>query len=85
MTDEILAGFHLNHRQLQAVRHVKITGRINNAQYRDVTEISERTALRELRQLTASGILEKVGGTGQSAHYAISKAKPVGEQGGNRS
>jgi predicted HTH transcriptional regulator len=85
LTDEFLAGFHLNDRQLQAVRHVKITGRINNAQYRDLTGISERTALRELRQLTSIGIIEKVGGTGQSAHYAVVKAKPVGAWGGNRS
>ena len=85
LTDEVLAGFHLNDRQLQAVRHVKVSGRINNAQYRDLTKISERTALRDLRQLAALGILEKVGGTGQSAHYAMGKAMPVREQGANRS
>ena len=84
LTAEVLAGFHLNERQLQAVKHAKVTGRINNAQYRDLTGTSERTALRELRQLTSIGIFDKVGGTGQSAHYAISKEKPViGEQGGN--
>ena len=56
---------------------MKVTGRINNAQYRDITGISERTALRELRQLTDRGIFAKVGGTGQSVHYIIAKAKPV--------
>jgi predicted HTH transcriptional regulator len=75
LTDMVLSGFHLNERQLQAVRHAKVTGRINNAQYRDLTGTSERTALRELRQLTSYGIFDKVGGTGQSAHYAISRAK----------
>jgi predicted HTH transcriptional regulator len=69
-----------------AVSHAKVTGRINNAQYRDMTGISARTALRELRQLTDLGIFAKVGGTGQSAHYVIAKAKPViGKRGGNPS
>lgn len=86
LTDEVLSGFHLNERQTQAVRHAKLTGRINNAQYRDVTRTSERTALRELRQLTSIGILDKVGGTGQSAHYVIAKPKSVvGKHGGNPS
>jgi ATP-dependent DNA helicase RecG len=86
LTDEVLAGFNLNERQKQAVKHAKVTGRINNAQYRDLTGISSRTALRELRQLTDFGIFAKVGGTGQSAHYVIAKAKPdIGKRGGNPS
>ena len=86
LTDEVLARYNLNDRQKQAVSHAKVTGRINNAQYRDMTGISARTALRELRQLTDLGIFAKVGGTGQSAHYVIAKAKPViGKRGGNPS
>ncbi len=38
LTEEVLAGLSLNDRQLQAVRHAKVTGRINNAQYRELTE-----------------------------------------------
>jgi ATP-dependent DNA helicase RecG len=77
LTGDVLAGYVLNDRQKQVVNHAKVSGRINNAQYRDLTGISARTALRELRQLTDFGIFAKVGGTGQSAHYVISKAKPV--------
>jgi predicted HTH transcriptional regulator len=77
LTEEVLAGYNLNDRQKKAVNHAKVTGRINNAQYRDLTGISSRTALRELRQLTGLGIFAKVGGTGQAAHYVIAKAKPV--------
>ncbi|HEY8856977.1 MAG TPA: ATP-binding protein [Rugosibacter sp.] len=76
LTDEVLAGFHLNDRQLQGIRHAKVTGRISNAKYREMTGVSESTALRELRQLTTLGIFEKVGGTGQSAHYAAAKTPP---------
>lgn len=86
LTDDVLAGFHLNVRQLQGIRHAKVTGRISNAQYREMTGVSESTALRELRQLTTLGIFEKVGGTGQSAHYATAKT-PTGrdEHGDNPS
>ena len=86
LTDEVLARYNLNDRQKTAVYHTKVTGRINNAQYRDLTGISSRTALRELRQLAGLGIFAKVGGTGQSAHYVIAKAKPIiGKRGGNPS
>lgn len=76
LTPEVLAGYNLNDRQMQAIRHAKTTGRINNAQYREITGASDSTALRELRHLTAIGVFEKVGTTGQSAYYAIVKAKP---------
>jgi len=86
LTDEVLSRYNLNDRQKQAVQYTKVTGRISNALYREITGISERTALRELRQLTDRGILAKVGGTGQSVHYVIAKAKPViGKGGGNPS
>jgi predicted HTH transcriptional regulator len=75
LTDEVLAGYRLNERQKKAVRHVKTTGRINNAQYRELSGVSDSTALRELKQLTAIGVFEKVGGTGQAAHYTIVKTK----------
>jgi len=86
LTAEVISGFDLNERQQKAVAYLKVHGRINNAQYRDLTGISSRTALRELRQLADIGLLVKVGETGQAAHYVIAKAQPViGKQGGNRS
>lgn len=86
LTSKLLAGLGLNDRQQQAIMQAKATGRINNAQYREIAGVSESTALRELRHLITLGVLEKVGGTGQAAHYAIAKTKPVtGEQGGNPS
>ncbi len=86
LTDEVMAGLGLNERQMKAVAYLKIHGRINNAQYREITGISSRTALRELRQLADIALLVKVGGTGQATHYVIAKAQSViGTQGGNRS
>ncbi|BDV41206.1 hypothetical protein GURASL_01290 [Geotalea uraniireducens] len=77
LTPEILAGMNLNERQVKAVKHAKMTGRITNALYREITGVSDSTALREIRQLTHLGILQKVGDTGQSAYYVVAKAKPL--------
>jgi ATP-dependent DNA helicase RecG len=79
LTDEVLKQLNINPRQLQAIQHAKIKGRINNAQYRNMTGLSESTALRELRQLTVKGIFEKVGATGQAAYYTIAKKRNAGE------
>ena len=62
---------------MKAVAHVKTKGKISTGEYRALTETSESTALRELRQLTKLFILEKVGGAGRAAHYVMAKAKPV--------
>jgi len=77
LTDEVMAKAGLGDRQMRAVAHVKSKGRISTSEYRDLVEVSESTALRELRQLTKLGILEKVGETGRAAHYVIPKVKPV--------
>jgi len=77
LTDEVMAKLDLNNRQVQAVVHAKSTGRISTGEYRDMVKVSESTALRELRQLTKLGILEKIGGTGRAAHYIVAKVKPV--------
>ncbi|MBU3949726.1 MAG: DUF4062 domain-containing protein [Proteobacteria bacterium] len=77
LTEKVLAGYNLNDRQKEAVRYIKGAGRINNAIYRDLMGISERTSVRDLRQLADFGIFAKVGSTGQSAHYVIAKAKFV--------
>lgn len=86
LTAEVISGFNLNERQQKAMAYLKVHGRINNAQFRDLTGVSSRTALRELRQLADIGLLIKTGGTGQAVHYVIAKVQPViGKQGGNRS
>jgi len=77
LTSEVLAGYNLNERQMKAVAHVKISGRISTSEYRNMTGVSESTALRELRQLATVGAFERVGVSGRSAHYVIARVKPV--------
>jgi ATP-dependent DNA helicase RecG len=77
LTEEVMAKLGLNDRQVQAVAQIKSKGRISTSEYRDMVNISESTALRELRQLTKLGVLEKVGGTGRATHYVVAEVKPV--------
>ncbi|HEU18612.1 MAG TPA: DUF4062 domain-containing protein [Deltaproteobacteria bacterium] len=77
LTDAVMAKLDLNDRQVQAIAHTKRKGRISTGEYRDMANVSESTALRELRHLTKLGILKKVGDTGRAAHYTVVKAKPV--------
>jgi DNA-binding HxlR family transcriptional regulator len=77
LTEEVLARLDLNEQQMLAVKHLKSAGRISNSEYRKLTGASESTALRELRQLAALGIVRKSKETGQSAHYVYVKTEPV--------
>jgi len=68
LTTEVLAGYKLNERQMKAVGHVKIRGRITNAEYQRVIGCPQRTATRDLNELTQKGIIE-LEGKGRGAHY----------------
>jgi ATP-dependent DNA helicase RecG len=84
LTDAMLAGIMLNDRQRAAIAAVKRIGRISNTEYQQLTGASERTALRDLDELVANGVMERKGTTGRSAHYVIAEtrhkpAKPATE------
>ena len=71
LTEEVLAGLALNARQLAAVEWIKRNVKITNAEYQTLTKSSRRTALRDLEELTAFSVLERVGTTGRAAHYVL--------------
>ncbi len=75
LTDEVLAGLHLNERQWQIVSYVKKTGRISNSEYQKLTQVSRATATRDLDELFSKDILKKVGTTGKSTHYVLLKKR----------
>ncbi|MFQ5453118.1 MAG: ATP-binding protein [Candidatus Zixiibacteriota bacterium] len=77
LTDEVLAELELNERQKKIVVHLKTVRQISNSEYRQLTGVSESTALRELKKLMEQGLLKKIGGTGRSAHYCLVGRKPV--------
>ncbi len=73
LTHEILAGFDLNDRQVHAVAFVKTKGKITNREYRELTGAIIRTASRDLDDLADKGVFDKVGATGRSTYYTLSK------------
>ncbi|NOU45660.1 MAG: transcriptional regulator [Bacteroidales bacterium] len=61
LTPEQLTKRGLNDRQIKAVLFVKEKGKITNNEYQILNDISDRTALRDLEELTEKSILIKEG------------------------
>jgi ATP-dependent DNA helicase RecG len=76
-TDERLLAMGLSDWQVQAVRYVREQGAITNKEYRELSHLSPRAALRELNDLCTREILAKQGTTGRSTVYHLKKNKPA--------
>lgn len=61
----------LAHALPEIVTHVKATGRISNQEYQQITGAGKKTASRDLADMVAKGILERVGTTGRGAYYVL--------------
>lgn len=72
-TESVLEKLGLNERQMEAVAYVKVHGRITNKDYRELTGAIIRKASRDLEELVSMGILSKVGTTGRSTHYVLTR------------
>ncbi len=83
---DVLVEMGLSERQIQAVQLLKREGRMTNKRYREALEVTERTALRDLKDLMKLGLLERVGETGQQTFYVLkvpTRHKPDTENGAN--
>ncbi len=74
LTAEVLAGLNLNERQLQAVAHVKKTGRITNSEYQQLTGTTRKTAARDLVDLIEKGVFVRLGEK-RGSHYMLAGKK----------
>jgi ATP-dependent DNA helicase RecG len=74
LTPEVLARLDLNERQKQAVSHVKITGRITNAEYQEITGAARKTALRDLEAMVDKVVFRRIGEK-RGTHYILSGKK----------
>lgn len=81
LTDEVLAGFNLNERQVQAIAYIKKNQIITNSAYQAEFNAAKRTASRDLDDLLSKGLLEKVGTTGKGVHYRLGKGAAKGPKG----
>lgn len=72
LTSEQLTKLGLNERQLKAVGYVKEKGKITNKEYQTLNSISERTASRELSELTDKQVLKSSETKGAGSYFYLS-------------
>jgi len=58
------------------VRFVQERGSISNAEYRELTGVLDRTALRDLRALAKAGVFTEPE-IGRQSHYMLADMEPV--------
>ncbi len=73
-TEEYLRKLELNERQIKAVMYVKERGRITNKEYKDINNVSNKTAYLELSNNVEKAIF-KVEGKGKSTIYTLKVVK----------
>jgi ATP-dependent DNA helicase RecG len=61
LTEEVLAGFNLNERQIAGLACLRSEGRLTSGSYQNLTGISRQTATRDMEDLVKKGILERHG------------------------
>ena len=71
LTEEYLQSLGLNERQIGVVLYVKEKGRVTNAEYQRLCQVSMRTASRDLADLVQKGIIEQMGRTGKGTFYIL--------------
>jgi len=74
LAEEQLVKLGLNPRQLKAVQYARENGKITNKEYREINEITEKTAFRDLEDLLKLKILDKVG-ENKSTYYKIQNVR----------
>lgn len=75
LTKDKLVSLGLNERQVKAVLFVIKNGKISNAEYQSLCEVSKATASRDLAELADKfDLLEKVGLTGAGTFYIEKKS-----------
>jgi two-component system NtrC family response regulator len=70
-----LPQWGLRPRQLRTIDFIKNHGFITNRYYSQLNDISERQALRELTEMVASGVLQRIG-KGRACRYVMETEKP---------
>lgn len=76
LTAQVLAGYNLNDRQLQAIVYLKSHTVITNADYQKAVGCPQRTATRDLNELANKGVIELMG-KGRGASYRLLKKRAI--------
>ena len=57
LTEDLLVKFGLNDRQIKAIEFIRERGKISNFEYRELNNVSNKTAYMDLSKLVDTGIL----------------------------
>jgi hypothetical protein len=75
LTAEVMAGFHLNERQLKGLTCLRAEWRLTSGRYQELTGISRQTASRDLEDMVKKGILNRYGDR-RGTFYGKAKKMP---------
>jgi predicted HTH transcriptional regulator len=81
LTDAEIARLGLSDRQKRIVALVRGAGRTTNTEVQATLGVAKRTSHRDLSDLVAKGVLEKIGTTGKGTHYVLCKGPQTGQRG----
>ncbi|MEA1928642.1 MAG: ATP-binding protein [Candidatus Auribacterota bacterium] len=77
LTDEVLTGYDLNERQVQAMKHIKTHGKISNMEYQKITNATKKTATRDLSTLKDKDLVKQIGNKGPGVHYVLAIKRDI--------
>ncbi len=77
LTEDVIASLGLNDRQKTAILFIKQNGSITNKQYQELSKVTDRTVLRDIKELINKRVLHKIGTTGRATHYVIKKKPDI--------
>lgn len=69
--EEYLTSLGLNDRQIKGVVYTKETGKITNAEYQELNEVSKSTATRDLSDLVDKELIKLLGSGKRDIHYVL--------------
>jgi predicted HTH transcriptional regulator len=76
LTAEVLAKLGLNERQMEAITYLKTNGVITNADLQKLVGCPQRTATRDLNELSQKGVIE-LEGKGRGARYRLLRKRAI--------
>jgi len=63
----------LNDRQQVALDYIREHGKIDNATYKQITNVSRTTAFRDLKELVDKKLIKQAGSGGPDTYYILSQ------------
>ncbi len=70
LTEKYLNDLGLNERQVKAIGYIKKNGKINNTEYKEFANVTERTILRDIKELIEYKLIKKHGTT-KGSYYTL--------------